>query len=63
MRDVTLKLEADIEEAKREFVESSEYLDFLNKKKESEEAGRYAFCSFLDMKLNEKKEEYNKYVY
>ena len=63
MRDVTLKLEADIEEAKKEFLESGEYLDFLNKKKESKDAGRYAFCSFLDMKLNEKKEEYNKYVY
>ena len=63
MRDVTLKLEADIEEAKKEFTESSEYVDFLNKKQESSEAGRYAFCNFLDMKLNEKKEEYNKYVY
>jgi len=63
MRDVTLKLEADIEKAKKAFVESAEYIDFINKKEESKEAGRYAFCSFLDMKTEEKKEEYNKYVY
>ena len=63
MREVTLKLEADIEKAKKEFLESPEYIDFLNKKEESDEAGRYAFCNFLNMKINEKKEEYNKYVY
>ncbi len=63
MREVTLKLEADIEKAKKDFLESPEYIDFLNKKEESDEAGRYAFCNFLNMKINEKKEEYNKYVY
>ncbi len=63
MREVTLKLEVDIEKAKNDFMQSSEYLDFLNKKEEGDEGGRYAFCNFLDMKLNEKKEEYNKYVY
>lgn len=63
MRDITLKLEADLETAKKEFLESSEYLDLLSKKEESAETGRFAFCSYLDMKLNEKKEEYNKFVY
>lgn len=63
MREVTLKLEEDLDNAKKKFLESPEYTDFLNKKEESKEGGRYAFCSFLDMKLNEKKEEYNKYVY
>ena len=53
----------DIEKAKKEFLESPEYLDFLNKKEESDESGRYAFCNFLNVKINEKKEEYNKYVY
>ena len=63
MREVTLKLEADIEKAKKDFLESPEYVDFLNKKEESDESGRYAFCNFLNVKINEKKEEYNKYVY
>lgn len=63
MSNVTLKLEADLEEAKKEFLESSEYLDFKAKKEESNENGRYAFCNFLDSKINEKKEEYNRYVY
>ncbi len=63
MSEVTLRLEADIEKAKKDFTESPEYIDFCRKKEESSEAGRYAFCNFLDMKINEKKEEYNKYVY
>ena len=63
MSQVTLKLEADLEEAKKEFLESSEFLDFKTKKEESNENGRYAFCNFLDQKINEKKEEYNRYVY
>ncbi|MBQ4276431.1 MAG: hypothetical protein II717_07895, partial [Lachnospiraceae bacterium] len=63
MSNVTLKLEADLEEAKKEFLESSEYIDFKTKKEESNENGRYAFCNFLDSKINEKKEEYNRYVY
>ena len=63
MRQITLKLEEDIDEAKKRFLESPEYLDFISKKEESKESGRYAFCNFLDLKLNDKKEEYNKYVY
>lgn len=63
MSDVTLRLEADLENAKKDFLQSGEYLDFIENKKQSEEAGRYAFCNFLDTKLNEKKEEYNRYVY
>lgn len=63
MSNVTLELEADIENAKKEFKESPEYLDFINKKEESNETGRSAFCSFLNSKINEKKEEYNKFVY
>lgn len=63
MREVTLLLEKDLEEAKKEFVQSSEYLDFISNKEESNEGKRSSFSNFLDMKLNEKKEEYNKYVY
>ena len=63
MREVTLKLEADIEEAKKRFLEGGEYLDFINKKEESKEAGRMEFYNFLNSKIDEKKEEYNKYVY
>lgn len=63
MSNVTLLLEADIENAKKQFKESAEYMDFMNKKEEMSETGRSAFCAFLDSKINEKKEEYNRYVY
>ncbi len=63
MREVTLLLETDIENVKKGFKESSEYLDFVSQKEEENEKGRSAFCAFLDSKINEKKEEYNKYVY
>lgn len=63
MSKVTLELEADLENAKKDFKESPEYIDFINKKEEMNETGRSAFCSFLDSKINEKKEEYNRYVY
>ncbi len=63
MSEVTLKLEADLKKAKNDFFESREYKDFMTKKEESKEAGRYSFCNFLSTKIEEKKEEYNKYVY
>lgn len=63
MSNITLELESNIEDFRKEFKESAEYLDFVKRKEESEETGRSAFCSFLNSKINEKKEEYNKYVY
>lgn len=62
MSSVTLKLESDIENAKNAFKESPEYIEFMNQKEFSKENGRMAFCNYLAGKLNDKKEEYNKYV-
>ncbi|MCQ2543830.1 MAG: hypothetical protein MJ126_06685 [Lachnospiraceae bacterium] len=62
MSSVTLKLESDLENAKNAFKESPDYLEFMNQKELSKENGRMSFCNYLSDKLNEKKEEYNKYV-
>lgn len=62
MGDITLKLEADLDNAKKSYLESFEYTEFIDKKEECKESGRSAFCAFLDSKLSDKKEEYLKYV-
>lgn len=62
MSDIMLKLEADLENAKKAFKESEEYIDYVERQAESRESGRSAFCSFLDSKLAEKKEDYIKFV-
>lgn len=62
MSDVTLQLEADLENARQGFKESAEYLDFKEKKEESADNGRTAFCSYLDTRISDKKDEYLKFV-
>ena len=62
MSDIMLQLEADLENAKKAFHESEEYTDYVARQEESKEFGRSVFCSFLDSKLAEKKEDYIKFV-
>lgn len=62
MSAVTLKLESDLENAKNSFKESPDYKEYMNQKELSKENGRMSFCNYLAGKLNDKKEEYNKYV-